>query len=64
MHDVGVFGVEDVGWGGEVFRVGIVVARLGFGTESCGEEFGDLAHVEWKVIDVVVGGPSAAAKRG
>ena len=56
MDDVGVFGVEDVGGGGEVsvvvgvgvFAVGVVVAVGGedvFGDEL-GDEFAELAHVE------------------
>ena len=60
MDYVGVFGVEDVGWGGEVFGGGgVVVGVFGVGVASgagedvfgdeLGYEFAELAHVEGAV---------------
>ena len=59
MDDVGVFGVEDVGGGGEVFGIVVGVGVFGVGVvvvvavggedvfgDELGDEFAELAHVE------------------
>lgn len=49
VDDVCIFGVEDVGRGGEVFRVGVVivfVVVVVVAAELGGEKFANLAHVK------------------